>query len=294
MKFEKKHLFLFLKLSFVAIAIALIFKKTDTSQIVQYIKSFDPMMLAGAYLFLLMAQAASAFRMKYYFNSVKVALNAKFCIGLYYTAMLFNTVLPGGIGGDGYKVYLVSKLSGYSKVGALRIVVSERANGLYVLIGLSFIFAIFSNAISFITYGKSIGYLAVLIVTPIYFASVRILLKENYKTAIAAIPYSLMVQMLGITCLAFILLGLGVDTSKAHEFNGYIFLFLISSIASVLPISIGGVGVRELAFMYGAKILKLDPELGVAIAVVYFVINFICSLNGLIFWHKLEKLYNPK
>jgi uncharacterized membrane protein YbhN (UPF0104 family) len=294
MHLKKNHLFLILKLSFVVLAFILVFKKTDTSQIFHYIKSVNPLMLTFAYIFLLIAQTASALRMKYYFNSVKIALNTKFCIGLYCTGMLFNTILPGGIGGDGYKVYLVNKLSGISKRNALRIAVSERASGLYVLIGMSFIFAILSHAISVIPYGKTIGFLAILIITPIYFTAIRILLKEQSKTAIGAIPYSLMVQVSGIICVCLILLGLGVDASKGYEFYGYIFLFLVSSIISVLPISLGGIGVRELSFMYGAKLLHLDPEFGVAIAVVYFAINFICSLNGLIFWHKLEKIYNPK
>lgn len=294
MYLRKKRLFLVIKVFFLIAALTFVFKKTDTSQIFQYIKSADPLFLATAVVFLIVAQTVSAFRTKYYFKSAKIALNNNFCIGLYFTGMLFNMILPGGIGGDGYKVYLVSKLSGLSKISAIRILVSERANGLYVLILLSFIFAVFSNAINVIPYGRSIGYLAILIVTPIYFSAVRIILKEQYKTAIGALPYSLVGQVSGIICVCLILLGLGLNASQTSAFNGYIFLFLVSSILSVLPISIGGVGVRELSFMYGAKILNLDPELGVAIAIIFFAINFICSLNGLIFWHKLERLYNHK
>jgi uncharacterized membrane protein YbhN (UPF0104 family) len=63
-------------------------------------------------------------------------------------------------------------------------------------------------------------------------------------------------------------------------------LFLISSIVSVLPITIGGVGVRELTFLYGLKFIGWNPDIGIAFSFLFFSITLLASLIGVLFLHK--------
>lgn len=294
MAITKKQVFVIFKIIFIICALTFVFKKTDTEQIFQYIKSIDPIMLVFAYISLFIGQIVSAFRMQYYFNTENVLLNNKFAIGLYLTGMFFNTILPGGVGGDGYKVYIIGKLAKFSKLSALRLLISDRASGLFIVATITCFMAILSNATSLIPHGNILATLGILLLVPSYFISIRFILKERPMTAIKAMPFSIGVQTFTTFCFFFLLLGLGQEITDVTAISGYIFLFLVSSVLSVLPISIGGVGVRELAFMYGAKLMGLNPELGVAIAIIIFTVYLTCSLSGLFFWHKLDNLYENK
>ena len=64
-------------------------------------------------------------------------------------------------------------------------------------------------------------------------------------------------------------------------------LFLISSIVAVLPITIGGVGVRELTFLYGFNYLGMSANSGVAFSFLFFIITMLSSLIGVLFIHKV-------
>ena len=60
----------------------------------------------------------------------------------------------------------------------------------------------------------------------------------------------------------------------------YLTLFLISSVVAVLPISIGGIGVRELTFLYGFSLIGGDTTMAVTFSLIFFVITALSSLLG--------------
>ncbi len=70
----------------------------------------------------------------------------------------------------------------------------------------------------------------------------------------------------------------------------FLVLFLISSVVSVLPITIGGVGVRELTFLYGLKFIHLDAHSGVAFSFLFFIVNALASALGVLFMHSAKNL----
>jgi uncharacterized membrane protein YbhN (UPF0104 family) len=292
MTLNKKHILLAIKVIFIITALTIVLRKTDLSQIANYIANINILLLYISYLFILMAQITSAMRTRYYLKTEGVNLNYDYSVGLYFTGMLFNAILPGGIGGDGYKVYSINKLSKLPVLKTIKILISERASGLYVLLNFMALFAFLSGANNIVEYGTMIILLSVALLTPIYFICINIILKEKCSTALKALLYSIPVQVFGLIAVYFLVMGMGVESQNKIQIYGYIFLFSVSSVAAILPISIGGAGIRELAFLYGSKFLGLDPELGVAIAFVFFIINAFCSLKGLLFWHRLEKLYN--
>ncbi len=291
MLLKKKYILLIIKICVIVAAFALIFHKADTEELLHYLKSANPLSLIAAYVFLTFAQIISAYRTRFYFASSGLNFNNKFAVGLYFVGMFLNNILPGGIGGDAYKIYIIGKLSDFPRLTSLRLLISERASGLLLLILLSVFFAFFSNLGNVMPHVNLFLLLIVIITIPCYFISIQVLLKEKPTTALRASTYSFFVQIAGAFIITAILYGLGKDITNISDTSGYIMLFLISSVIAILPISIGGAGVRELTFMYGGKLLGLDPEIGIAIAMIYFLVSIICSLNGFIFWHKLEKLY---
>ncbi|MDB2414719.1 flippase-like domain-containing protein [Rickettsiales bacterium] len=289
MVLKKNHIIFSAKLIVIACAFYIIYKNADLDRISQYLKNIDSLSLIFAFISLLTAQLVSSYRTRFYFASKGLYFNHKFSIGFYFTGMLLNNVLPGGIGGDGYKIYLVKKIANFPKLTAFRLILSDRASGLLFLIFFAIAIFPFSSSYSFINYAPILMAICLIILFSGYFISTKILLKESYQTALKAAPYSFIIQLLNIICVVFILYGL-----EASLYADYIILFMISSIFAIIPISIGGVGLRELTFLYGADFLGLDPELGVTIAMLFFIITLICSLNGFLFWHKLEKIYGEK
>jgi uncharacterized protein (TIRG00374 family) len=87
------------------------------------------------------------------------------------------------------------------------------------------------------------------------------------------------VQILQVISAWFILLSFGVS----QDIMTYLFVFLVSSIVAVLPLTIGGVGSREFTFLLGAQWLGLDINLSVALSFLFYLITAFTSFWGIIY-----------
>jgi uncharacterized membrane protein YbhN (UPF0104 family) len=74
-----------------------------------------------------------------------------------------------------------------------------------------------------------------------------------------------------------LLMGMGI----AENYLAYLLVFLASSVATIIPITIGGLGLRELVFLYGARYLGLDADISVAVSLLFFLITLVSSLPGI-------------
>ena len=90
---------------------------------------------------------------------------------------------------------------------------------------------------------------------------------------------SLVVQLLQLLSALLILLSLKASDSL----EGYLFVFLISSMVAVLPLTIGGIGSREFTFMLGAQWLGLDLNLSIALSLLFYLITAFTSFWGIIY-----------
>lgn len=286
---NKNLLLLCVKLLVLAGGIALIIFQTDLSRLGNYLKTMSPWFLTLAIFTYSAAQIISAFRGKYYFKRHRIRILPRFAIALYFVGMLYNHILPGGIGGDGYKVFVVSKLFHVSKLKTVGILLRDRASGLHGLCLTILALSCFSPTIHTLPYYPFFIAAGWLILTLGYFISSRIILREHRRIAIGAIPYSLAVQTMVVLVATLILTGLGYHQAQGDLVN-YLMLFQIASALSILPISIGGAGIREAGFIFGAPLLGLEAELGVALAIIFFIVNLLCALYGLCFIHRLKDL----
>ncbi len=195
--------------------------------------------------------------------------------------MFYNLFLPGGIGGDGYKVYLIKK---YFKTEGIKKIVTaaflDRISGLIALVFLCLpLLMLTSIYLLFSDPGINLG---MFVLIGIYYPIVILINRKIFKSFKKAFPatdfQSLLVQVSQLLCAFLILRGLGVHS---FEFD-YLELFLISSVAAVLPLTIGGVGIRELVFIYGYKYLVVDKNLAIAFTLTFFLITAISSLTGIV------------
>lgn len=52
----------------------------------------------------------SSIRLNRYFKDINLSLSQTYNLKLYYLGMFYNLFLPGGIGGDGYKIYIIKNI----------------------------------------------------------------------------------------------------------------------------------------------------------------------------------------
>jgi hypothetical protein len=99
---------------------------------------------------------------------------------------------------------------------------------------------------------------------------------------------ALLVQSLQLVSVLFILLS--------QNFNGnpsaYLFSFLLSSLATVVPVSIGGLGIREYVIVHAAAFFNLDQPLAVFTTLCFYVLSTLSALTGAWFVYR-SKEFGP-
>jgi hypothetical protein len=91
----------------------------------------------------------------------------------------------------------------------------------------------------------------------------------------------LAVQILQVLCAYAIMNALHI---AAHQ-TAYILIFLLSSVVAILPFTIGGLGAREVVFLWGSNTLlhvNNDPT-PVSISITFYLITLVISFIG-VYW----------
>ena len=234
--------------------------------------------LLPALLFFIFSKIISAIRLNNFFRCIDLLLSELYNLKLYLLGMFYNIFLPGGIGGDGYKIYLLNKQHEVKTGKIIWATLVDRITGavtvIYLLVILSY----------FITFRLDfpIGKVA-WIILPMGIAGYYFFLKIFFKYFIPVFLgvnlLALGVQILQAASAYFILQALGYN----DQVIPYLFLFLISSIIAGLPITIGGIGSRELTFLIGADIMGLNVEVSIAMSLMFYLITLFVSLFGMYF-----------
>jgi len=254
-----------IKIVFIFAAFFIIYNKIDFNQL-KNITIENYYFIFLAFLFFNLSQIFSAIRLKNYLENIGISTSKKFQIALYYIGMLYNNILPGGIGGDGYKIYLFEKKfkKGYKKIFQAMLI--DRIAGAFAILTL---IGFFSNFIF-------------LIFAPIFL----FLLQDYFFKEFSKINflYSIIIQLLQGISFVFILFALG----ESKNLLNYLTIFYISSLVSVIPISVGGVGLRELSFLYLANFFNINSTFGIVASFLFFIISLLSSLIGIIFLKRIK------
>ena len=100
---------LVLKIVITAALLYYVFSKVPFSAVkIRFVQANYWWMLAGVFFYFL-SMIASSWRLLSFFKSINLRLDPKFNFRLYLLGIFYNFLLPGGIGGDGYKIYLLNK-----------------------------------------------------------------------------------------------------------------------------------------------------------------------------------------
>ncbi len=279
-KEHKKYIKIFFKILFAFLAIYFVFTKIDFKETIEIFKNANLYFLFFALLFFIFSKIISSFRLNMFLKKIDIQISEKQNLKLYFLGMFYNLFLPGGIGGDGYKVYFLNKKF---KIKAKKIIFSllfDRISGVFALtiliLCLYFLKFFFNYKIE------------IFIIFPFYIIIAYFLLKKFFLIKLIFFKnttlLSILVQLFQLISAFLILKSININS----EITSYLFIFLISSVIAIIPLTIGGIGSREITFLYAAELMNLEVQHSVALSLIFYLITVIVSFSGIFF--NLKKL----
>jgi uncharacterized membrane protein YbhN (UPF0104 family) len=268
-----------LKLLLTGLAIFLVFRKIDTNQLWEITKSIHWIWLIPALAMFVLSKVFTALRLNLFFKNIELNISEKLNFRLYLIGMFYNLFLPGGIGGDGYKIYLLNKHYKTSVKPLVQASLLDRLGGLVAIVFLLLLLILpvdmmlpFESQIPW----EALIAIAAILVFPVFWFIQKFLFKSFLPSFLKSNLWSILGQLSQLVCAIFILLSLGVH----EKFMAYQLVFLLSSIVSVLPLTIGGIGARELVFIYAHSYAGIEEATAVAFSLIFFLISALVSLSG--------------
>ena len=278
---RKKLLSTFFKIGLSVFLLYFVFTKISFAQILETLRGVKPHFLILSIFFFLLSQWISAKRLLIIFHKVGFNLSIGSNYILYLIGMFYNFFIPGGIGGDAYKIYILNKSFKWEVKTLTSAVFVDRFIGLTAI-------GILVSLLSFnLMPYKSMFWLipiaVVLIIIVAYFIIKHFFLKF-LKVFSITLGISILVQLFQIASVIFIIMSL----DNHDNYLNYILIFLISSVLSIFSFS--GIGIREYIFYEASILLEIDSSVAVTIGLIFSIITAMISLFGIVFHFKNYKL----
>lgn len=257
--------------------------KIDTKELLLVFGRVEWLYLLPALFFFALSKFIAAFRLNRFLAATGVHISNMFNIRLYLLGMFYNLFLPGGIGGDGYKIWLLNRRFNVKAKNIFWAILLDRVMGLLALFCLA---AGLSAFIPIPEIYRSYTWLLIPVSIPAFYFFMRFLFSKYLKIFFLTFGQSLLVQVSQVISAIFILLSLGIFS----QVQDYIFVFLLSSIVAAFPITIGGIGSREITFLFGAEMMQLDVSNSIALSLLFYLITALVSLTGIYYSIRDDKL----
>jgi uncharacterized membrane protein YbhN (UPF0104 family) len=239
-----------------------------------------------------LAQVTSAWRWRLLARALGFAHGLKQLIGFYFIGTYFNLLLPTSVGGDVVRVYYLDAGS-RRRLPAFLSVFLDRLSGLLVLLGLACLGVLLSPVhlvpwVVWSVWGITAGALIGMVTLPLlagWFklgqrrveqirAALRLL--RDPRLFVQTTLLSAVVQSLNVVLVW--LVGLAVDAQVPASF--YWIMVPMVSLLTMLPISVNGMGVREMSTALLLAPLGVSQDLALSLAVLWFAANAAVSLVG--------------
>lgn len=230
-------------------------------------------LLAATGLFAL-SKVISSVRLNIYFRNIAVYISQQQNLKLYWLGMFYNLFLPGGIGGDAYKVILLNRRNRHPVKKLTAAVLLDRLSG---IAGLGILAAIYY---AIIYRGANFSYYILVAIIPamiVYHVAIQKWFPSFVKSFSGTLWLGLAVQFVQVLCVYCLMASINI----ANHHSEYVLLFLLSSIVAILPFTIGGLGAREVVFLWGSQQFALDTHQSIYISILFYLITVVISLAGI-------------
>jgi uncharacterized membrane protein YbhN (UPF0104 family) len=254
--------------------------------------------LVAAMLLMIAGTALRAVRWQVLLQALDIQVPLRRLVHLYFVGTFFNIFLPSGLGGDAVKMAELARSTGHAPE-AVGTTLVDRATGLWVLFVLALLAMPFSQALlpdgwlPVIVFGTSAGVVGgwVVMATPLVpwlGGKVRLPGQEKlerfyhsvsqlgYPTLGKACLVSLIFDLLLIIFNLLIAYGIGVEQPV-----GIFLLFTpLISFSLTLPISVGGLGVREQTYILLFGALGVSDAASTAMSLANYATTVVTGLIG--------------
>jgi len=281
--FLNRFVKLIVKLAITAAALYFVFTKIKFADVFDLLATSNILLLGIALILFAISKLIAAYRLNIFFRKIQVNISSAYNIKLYLLGMFYNLFLPGGIGGDAYKIYLLNKRFEVKTGKIFWAILLDRVVGILALFCLM---VLFSYKISYPEMYKYFTWLLIPLGILSFYIFIRKLFNHFTKIIFKTLFYSFFVQLFQLICAAFILMAIGIN----QDFIPYLFVFLVSSIVAALPITIGGLGAREITFLYGSELMGLNIDISIALSLMFYIITAIVSFIGIYYSFYTKKI----
>jgi len=249
----------------------------------------------------------------------KINASFGFLFGSCLVGFFFNNFLPTSIGGDVYRIYDTSKLKNSSGMKAASIVLMERTTGvmssvIYLVFALAIGFVRTSHVELMVGRWKVSNDLLIILIIVFFLISVLVILvmlfpdtfrlnklfkklkllhrweaklkqmydtfkgfRKHKKILLFTIIMSLILQFAFTLNYSFAGMGFGITNLSLLS---YVFIVQLCGILSMIPISIGGIGVREGAFVILVGALGGQKDIATIVSIAILIMILIPGLVG--------------
>jgi uncharacterized membrane protein YbhN (UPF0104 family) len=271
-----------LKIGFTGGLIYLVFQKINFNDVKTVFLQSNPLYIAIALLLYFLSMVMASWRMLVFLKSIGIDLKFGFSFRLYMLGAFYNIFLPGGVGGDGYKIYILAKKYKFPTKRVFWALFLERLSGVWAI---CFIMVTLIMLIPQIEIHVFWPLSTLIVSTGVYYFLAKKFFADYSRYFLKAHLLSGAIQ--SITVLIVISILLSQDFHG--KFSPYLLSFLASTLVSVINIGIGGLGVRDFAMTHASGIFGMDQTIAVFITTTFWMISIIVSLPGLWFvYHAKE------
>jgi uncharacterized membrane protein YbhN (UPF0104 family) len=278
---------LLLKIAITGALLYYVFSKLKIQDVKALITQSNPWWMLAAVLCFFTSTFVASSRLLSFFKSIDLHIGWKFNMRLYMLGMFYNLCLPGGIGGDGYKIYLLNKRYQKPAKKVFWAIFFDRLSGFWAIGFITAVLVIFLPQLEVLHITPINAWAVFLIGTAVYYLVAYKFFNDYTKYFWEAHIKAIAVQSLQVLTILLVMISLHHD----GKFAPYLSAFLMSSMAAVIPFSVGGLGFREFIFKYViAEMFHMNGELAVVLSLSFYVVSAIVSLLGVYYVFRADKL----
>lgn len=281
----RKHIATILKITCSALLVLFLISRVDWCQARELITPGVIPYFAASVCITLCALALQSIRWRWLLTRyVGIEADQITLYRYYLIGSFFNILLPGAIGGDVVRTERIVRMHDANLKRATATTIVERLAGIY---GLGFMLSISIVAGNFPTNLEAIAQLplwlrmlcpvAVLAVLPV----LNLILKRydlqcGYLFMGKVILCSLTSQMGDILIAWLMSMALGMEIGL----SAFIFVMPLVYVATVIPISLGGLGVREGTFSGLMVLYGAEPSTAILISIMMYLVKVCIGIIG--------------
>jgi uncharacterized protein (TIRG00374 family) len=297
------------KILFTILLLLLVFQSVDISKLNQNIRTFNLKSLILLIAVYWAAQLICTQRWRIFAAALQLQGSYGSFVQMYFMGMLFNIGLPSLVGGDIAKAYVVSRKNNKPLELGLASVFQDRAAGLISLLACGSL-AMAMRPIHWEGFPLWIAYLAAWIAVSIFLwliaksegiydrliASWDRTFFRKMIQRIAELHRSLRIRRLGpAAALSIVLLSLintgltlwvfrqvTVAAGNPVRLIPFFAVFPLIILATMIPITLGGLGIREWAYVEALSLFGIPRDQGLLISLATSALLVLCNAAGIV------------